>query len=367
MLLGHWQEMKAIGQASGALQALAELLPDEAERVTDSRVEMVPVTDLQKGDVVLVRPGARVPADGEVVDGAAAVDERMVTGESRPVAKTTGDKVVAGTVATDSSIRVRVDAVGEETALAGIGRLVEEAQRSRSRAQVLADRAAALLFYVATAAGLITFVAWSLFGEPRGAVERTVTVLVIACPHALGLAIPLVISISTALSASNGILIKDRLALERMRSVDVVLFDKTGTLTAARHVVGDVIAADGDVDALVEVAGAVEAESEHPLARAIVAESRRRDGSATAVEFSTMAGRGVEATVDGRRIAVGGPGVVRERSIEVPDALAQASRPWLERGASLVYVIEGAEVLGAIALEDQIRPESKEAVEGLHD
>ena len=367
MLLGHWQEMKAIGQASGALQALAELLPDEAERVTDSRVEMVPVTDLKKGDVVLVRPGARVPADGEVVDGAAAVDESMVTGESRPVAKTTGDKVVAGTVATDSSIRVRVDAVGEETALAGIGRLVEEAQRSRSRAQVLADRAAALLFYVATAAGLITFVAWSLFGEPRGAVERTVTVLVIACPHALGLAIPLVISISTALSASNGILIKDRLALERMRSVDVVLFDKTGTLTAARHVVGDVIAANGDVDALVEVAGAVEAESEHPLARAIVAESRRRDGSATAVEFSTMAGRGVEATVDGRRIAVGGPGLVRERSFEVPDALAQASRPWLERGASLVYVMEGAEVLGAIALEDQIRPESKEAVEGLHD
>ncbi|MDQ4026040.1 MAG: HAD-IC family P-type ATPase, partial [Actinomycetota bacterium] len=231
MLLGHWQEMKAIGQASNALAALAELLPDDAERVTPAGVETVPVSELRVGDVVLVRSGARVPADGRVVEGTAAVDESMLTGESRPVTKSPGDAVTAGTVAADSAIRVRVDAVGDETALAGIQRLVAEAQSSRSRAQALADRAAAFLFYVATAAGVVTYAAWAVAGEPRGAVERTVTVLVIACPHALGLAIPLVISISTALSARNGILVKDRLALERMKDVDVVLFDKTGTLT----------------------------------------------------------------------------------------------------------------------------------------
>ncbi|HEX2178464.1 MAG TPA: HAD-IC family P-type ATPase, partial [Actinomycetota bacterium] len=233
MLLGHWQEMKAIGQASDALGALAELLPDEAERITPDGTEPVPIDSLRTGDVVLVRPGGRVPADGEVTDGEADVDESMLTGESRPVAKAAGDRVVAGTVSTDSSIRVRITAVGEQTALAGIRRLVEQAQSSRSRAQALADRAAALLFYVAAVSGILTFLAWNVLGEPRGAVERTVAVLVIACPHALGLAIPLVISISTALAARNGILVKDRLALESMRQVDIVLFDKTGTLTTA--------------------------------------------------------------------------------------------------------------------------------------
>ncbi|MGH2735400.1 MAG: HAD-IC family P-type ATPase, partial [Actinomycetota bacterium] len=224
MLLGHWQEMRAIGQASGALDALAALLPDEAERVTDSGVETVPLDALETSDVVLVRSGARVPADGVIVEGAAELDESMITGESRPASKAEGDRVVAGTVATDSAIRVRVEAVGEETSLAGIQRLVEQAQQSHSRAQALADRAAAGLFYVATAAGLITLIVWALVGEPRSAIERTVTVLVIACPHALGLAIPLVIALSTALSARNGILVKDRLALERMRVVDTVLF-----------------------------------------------------------------------------------------------------------------------------------------------
>jgi len=367
MLLGHWQEMKAIGQASGALEALTELLPDEADRVTDGGIETVPVTELRKGDVVLVRPGARVPADGEVIEGEAELDESMVTGESRPVARSVGAKVVAGTVATDSSIRVRIEAVGEDTALAGIRRLVEEAQESRSRAQVLADRAAALLFYAASVAGIITYVAWTLLGEQRGAVERTVTVLIIACPHALGLAIPLVISISTALSARNGILVKDRLALERMRSVDAVLFDKTGTLTAARHVVTDFVAADGDEDSLLRIAGAVESDSEHPLARAIVAAARRRGGLAAATDFRALTGRGVEATVGGGRYAVGGPGLVRERSLEVPSELEAAAGPWRERGAAVLYVLHDAEVLGALSLEDEVRPESREAVRALHD
>jgi P-type Cu2+ transporter len=234
MVLGHWLEMRALGQASGALDALAALLPDEADRVAGDRVETVPVADLAVGDLVLVRPGGRVPADGVVTDGEAELEESMITGESRPVARGPGDRVVAGTVVTDTAVRVRVDAVGEGTALAGIRRLVSQAQASGSRAQALADRAAALLFWFALGAGLVTAVVWLALGEPDQAVERTVTVLVIACPHALGLAIPLVIAISTALAARNGILVKDRLALERMRTVDAVLFDKTGTLIEGR-------------------------------------------------------------------------------------------------------------------------------------
>src|SRR5690606_3369345 len=223
MLLGHWQEMKALGQTRSALAALAELLPDEAERVGGTGdVERVAITELAPGDVVLVRPGGRVPADGSIVDGEAELDESMITGESRPVSRGVGDRVVAGTVSTDSSIRVRVEAVGEQTTLAGIKRLVAEAQASRGRAQALADRAAALLFYVAVAAAVITFVVWMLVGEPDDAVTKTVTVLVIACPHALGLAIPLVVALSSALAARAGILVKDRLALERMRTVDTV-------------------------------------------------------------------------------------------------------------------------------------------------
>src|SRR3712207_3105488 len=244
MLLGHWMEMRAVGQASGALEALAALLPDEAERVTDSGTQKVSIEDLGEGDVVLVRSGGRVPAVGEIVEGEAELDESMITGESKPVPKGEGEMVVAGTVATDSSIRVRVTAVGEETTLAGIQRLVQEAQASSSRAQSLADRAAALLFYVATAAGVVTFFVWLALGQPARAIENTVTVLVISCPHALGLAIPLVIAISTALSARNGILVKDRLALERTRTVDTVLFDKTGTLTRGEPAVTGVAVAE---------------------------------------------------------------------------------------------------------------------------
>jgi Cu2+-exporting ATPase len=301
MLLGHWQEMRAIGQAQGALAALADLLPDEAERVgPDGAVTTVALAELVPGDVVLVRSGARVPADGAVVEGAAALDESMITGESRPVPRGPGDRVVGGTVATDSALRVRVEAVGDDTALAGIQRLVAEAQASRSRAQVLADRFAAALFWVASAAGVVTFTAWCLLGDVGAAVERTVTVLVIACPHALGLAIPLVVSLATALAARAGILVKDRLALERMRTVDVVLFDKTGTLTRGEHAVVGVAALDGDDDGLLRLAAAVESDSEHPLARAVVAAAAGAGGRVPAArDFRSLTGRGVEARVDG--------------------------------------------------------------------
>jgi Cu2+-exporting ATPase len=346
MLLGHWQEMKAIGQARGALTALAELLPDDAERVTDHGVETVALHDLRPGEVVLVRPGGRVPADGTVIEGEAELDESMVTGESRPVPKGTGDKVVAGTVATDSSLRVRVEAVGDDTALAGIRRLVAEAQASRSRAQVLADRAAALLFYVALGAGAVTFLSWLLVGEVEEAVTRTVTVLVIACPHALGLAIPLVVSLSTTISARAGVLVKDRLALERMRQVDAVLFDKTGTLTKGRHVVTEVL---GDADTL-RLAAAVEADSEHPLARAIVAAAP--SDVPAAHDLRSTAGRGVEARVGRSTVAVGGPALLRERGLE-------------SIGADL-HVVRDGRVVGGIRLADEVRPESKEAVDELH-
>jgi P-type Cu2+ transporter len=367
MLLGHWQEMKAIGQASSALAALAELLPDEAERVTEHGVKTVPISELAEGDIVLVRSGARIPADGHVIEGTADVDESMLTGESNPVLKAPGERVTAGTVATDSALRIQVDAVGDDTALAGIQRLVEEAQSSRSRAQALADRAAAFLFYVATAAGVVTYVAWSVLGEARSAVERTVTVLVIACPHALGLAIPLVITISTALSARNGILVKDRLALERMREVRVVLFDKTGTLTAARHVVADISAVDGDADAVLAMAAAVESDSEHPLARAIVHAAKGRGTIPKSTGFRSMTARGVEATVDGRRLAVGGPQLMKERGIDLPERLRSQVHAWRGRGSAVLFLVDGQRTLGAIALEDEVRKESYEAVRALHD
>ncbi|MEX1280541.1 MAG: copper-translocating P-type ATPase [Acidimicrobiia bacterium] len=367
MLLGHWVEMRAIGRARGALAALAELLPDEAERVTDGGTETVRVDELAVDDVVLVRPGARVPADGVVVGGRAEVDESMVTGESKPVPKAEGDGVAAGTVATDDSLRVRVEAVGEDTALAGIRRLVEEAQVSRSRAQALADRAAALLFYIAVGAAAITVTVWLAIDSPDQAVVRTVAVLVIACPHALGLAIPLVISISTSMAASDGILVKDRLSLERMREVDTVLFDKTGTLTAGSHRVTGVATVDRDEGDLLLLAAAVEAESEHPLARAIVAAADEHGTPPSATDISAMSGRGVKATVEGRPVSVGGPALLREHDLEVPEALADAARPWRERGAAVLHVIDDGAVVGAISLEDEVRPESREAIDRLHD
>jgi Cu2+-exporting ATPase len=367
MLLGHWQEMKALGQARSALAALAELLPDEAERVgVDGEVETVSLAELRAGDVVLVRAGGRVPADGEIVEGEAELDESMVTGESRPVAKGRGDRLVAGTVSTDSSIRLRVDAVGEETALAGIQRLVADAQASRSRAQALADRFAALLFYVAAGAALITFLVWSGLGDTDEAVTRTVTVLVIACPHALGLAIPLVVSLSSALAARAGILIKNRLALESMRTIDAVLFDKTGTLTKGEHAVVDVAGVGLDEGATLRLAGGVEADSEHPLARAIVAAARERGDVPPASDFRAITGRGVEATVDGEQYAVGGPALLRERSLTEPAELRSRTDGWRGRGAAVLYLVRGDSIVGALALEDEVRPEAKEAIDELH-
>ncbi|MEU4689583.1 copper-translocating P-type ATPase [Actinoplanes sp. NPDC023714] len=358
MLLGHWQEMKAIGQAQGALSALAALLPDAAARIgADGTVTEVPLASLAVGDRVLVRSGARVPADGRIVEGAAEVDESMITGESRPVPRRAGDRVVAGTVATDSALRVEVDAVGDDTALAGIGRLVAQAQQSRGRAQVLADRFAAGLFYVATAAGLLTFLAWWALGDPDQAVVRTVTVLVIACPHALGLAIPLVIALSTALAARAGILVKDRLALERMRTVDAVLFDKTGTLTKGAHTV--TWSSGGRA---LRIAAAVEADSEHPLAKALVAAA---GGHPRATGFRSLTGRGVQAVVDGRTYAVGGPALLRELDAVVPAPLAAPASAWSGRGAAVLYLIEDGTAIGAFALEDEVRPEARRAIADL--
>ena len=290
-----------------------------------------------------------MPADGVIVDGEAELDESMVTGESRSVAKGPGDKVVAGTVSTASAVHVRVEATGDDTFLAGIQRLVAQAQESHSGAQALADRFAALLFYVATGSGVLTFVAWALAGDVDAAVvTRTVTVLVIACPHALGLAIPLVISISTALAARAGILVKDRLALENMRTVDTVLFDKTGTLTTGQHVVRDVAGAGMSPEEVLRLGGAVEAESEHPLAKAIVAAARASGPMPVATEFRSITGRGVEANVAGKRWAVGGPALLRERNLgEAPD-LASRTAEWKTRGAAVLYLVGEGGVVGAL-------------------
>src|SRR3954447_16678734 len=352
MLLGHWLEMRALGAASGALDALAALLPDPAEKVTDDGVVEVMLHELGAGDVVLVRSGGRVPADGTVVDGQAEVDESMITGESRPVSRAVGDAVVAGTVATDNALRVRVTAVGDDTALAGIQRLVAEAQASSSRAQALADRAAAFLFYFASIAGLITFVVWALLGQLDEAVTRTVTVLVIACPHALGLAIPLVIAISTERAARAGVLVKNRLALERMRTIDAVLFDKTGTLTKGEPAVTGV-ATVGSVsdDELLNLAAAVEADSEHPLAKAIVRAHADRvpvGGRTVASEFRSLTGRGVQAVVDGSEVAVGGPAYLRESGLEQPRELDAEVAEWKARGAAVLHVVRDGQVLGAV-------------------
>ncbi|HWM73646.1 MAG TPA: heavy metal translocating P-type ATPase [Nocardioides sp.] len=373
MLLGHWQEMKAIGQAQGALAALAELLPDEAERVTDSGVETVALSDLTVDDVVLVRAGGRMPADGRIVEGEAELDESMITGESKTVLRGVDDRVVAGTVVTDTALRVRIGAVGEDTALAGIQRLVAEAQQSSGRAQLLADRFAALLFYIATGAAAVTFLVWGLLGDLNESVVRTVTVLVIACPHALGLAIPLVIALSTALAARAGILVKDRLALERMRRVDTVLFDKTGTLTRGSHIVSDVAAADGVTeDEVLRLAGGVEADSEHPLAKAIVAAATERGRPAAAADFRSLTGRGVQATIDGTRFAVGGPALHRELEVALPEELETVTKAWSRRGAAVLSLFRldhggDPEVIGAIALEDEVRPEARQAIAQLRD
>jgi Cu2+-exporting ATPase len=364
MLLGHWLEMRSLAQTTSALDSLAALLPDAAERVEGDRIVIVSPDDLAVGDVVVVRPGGSVPADGRIVDGRADVDESMITGESRPVARGVGDAVTAGTVATDSGLRVEVTAIGDDTTLAGIQRLVLEAQNSSSRAQRLADRAAGWLFWFALGAAALTAIAWTILGDPDAAVVRTITVLVIACPHALGLAIPLVVSIATERAARGGVLIKDRLALESMRSVDAVLFDKTGTLTRGEPVIV-AIAPSGDLDGdtLLRFAAAAEADSEHPLARAIVrAAAERSLVVPPASGFTSSPAVGVTATVDGRQIRVGGPRLLEE----VHGTEVDAADAWRRDGAIILHVVRDDEVVGALKLADEVRPESREAVDALH-
>ena len=368
MVLGHWMEMRAISQARGALNALARLLPDTAERVTGADSQSVPLSEVRTGDVLLIRPGARVPADGTVIEGAAEVDESMITGESKTVPKGVGARVIAGTVASGGSLRVRVTAIGDQTALSGIMRLVAAAQASGSRTQALADRAAAILFYVAVASGAVTFTYWWFSGDKAHALIRTATVLVIACPHALGLAIPLVIAIATSLGARNGLLVKDRLALERARNLDMVIFDKTGTLTRGAPAVSDVAAAPGITeDDLIGEAAAVESTSEHPLAKAIVAEARRRSvAPSSVVDFKALPGRGAEALVRGRRVVVAGPRWLTEANVPIPPELEKRTVAWRSEGKTVLYAIAQGKLLGAFAVEDEIRPESAEAVTELH-
>ena len=368
MVLGHWLEMRAISQAQGALNALAALLPDTAERVTGSDTQSVPLSELRAGDVVLVRPGARVPADGTVVEGVADVDESMITGESRTVSKGAGAGVIAGTVTSGGSLRVRVTAIGDQTALSGIMRLVAAAQASGSRTQALADRAAAILFYVAVASGALTFIYWWFSGDTEHALLRTATVLIIACPHALGLAIPLVIAIATSVGARNGLLVKDRLAIERARTLDTVIFDKTGTLTRGTPAVSDVVAASGIGESdLISQAAAVESSSEHPLAKAIVAAAKHRGLTlSTAADFKALPGRGAQALVQGKTVVVGGPRLLTEARVSVPPEVEKMTAAWVEEGKTVLYALAEGRLLGAFAVEDEIRPESVAAITELH-
>ncbi len=364
MLLGHWIEMRSLAQTSSALESLAALLPDEAERVDGDTIATVAPADLKVDDIVIVRPGSRVPADGTVTEGTADVDESMITGESRPVSRGPGAPVVAGTVATDTAIRVRISAVGDDTALAGIQRLVTEAQNSTSPAQRIADTAAGWLFWFALGAGIITAIVWTLVGSPNDAIIRTITVLVIACPHALGLAIPLVVAISTERAAKAGVLVKDRLALESMRTVTSVLFDKTGTLTKGEPTVSHILTTGTHTDdEVLSWAAAAEGDSEHPLAKAITHAAQARDlpvGRASDFQASTAVG--VTATIDGRRVSVGGPSMLRANDLE---PLTEAEQ-WKKDGAIILHVLADGDVIGAIGLADEIRPESRQAVDALH-
>jgi Cu2+-exporting ATPase len=370
MLLGHWLEMRSVRQASGALSELAKLMPDTAERLrADGSVETVPADRLRPGELVLVRPGASVPADGDVVDGGSDVNEAMITGESKPVTKEPGAKVIAGTINGAGSLRVRVSATGSETALAGIMRLVEQAQQSKSRTQVLADQAAGWLFYIALAVAAMTAVAWTIaIGFDVDVIARVATVLVTACPHALGLAIPLVVAITTAMGASTGILVRDRLALEAARDIDTVIFDKTGTLTRGEFGVVGMATADGwDEPRALALTAAVEGDSEHTIARSIRRSAEERKLALPAVTgFEALQGRGVRAQADGQVIQVGGPRLLVGLHLALPDRLAAFERQASSKGQSVVHLVVDGRPVASLALADVIRPESHEAVRRLH-
>ena len=370
MLLGHWMEMRSITQAQGALKELAKLLPGTATRVVDDRLEQVELSALREGDLLLVRPGASIPADGAVQEGRSSVNEAMVTGESVPVTKEPGAEVIAGTVNGEGSLRVRVTRTGERTALAGIMRLVAQAQTSRSRAQVVADRAAFFLTIVAIASAAVTGVVWALLDAPAAfTIERVVTVLVIACPHALGLAVPLVVAISTTMGARNGLLVRDRRGLEEARNLTAVVFDKTGTLTLGEHRVVAMQTADGlpDNEAL-RLAASVERDAEHPVARAIVKSAEERGlKPPRAADFQAIPGHGVQASVEGRTLFEGGPNLLRRLDVTPPPQLATFADEAAARGQGVIYLVEGRRALAAFAVADAVRPESRDAVRSLHD
>lgn len=371
MLLGHWLEMRSITQAQGALQELARLLPTMALRL-DANDEMkeVEVKDLRNGDRILIRPGASIPADGVVRSGKSSVNESMITGESRLISKHEGDKVIAGTLNEEGSLRVEITGTGDNTALAGIMRLVEQAQNSRSLAQTLADRAAYFLTLIALGIAVLTLLIWLVLGaSTEFTVTRMVTVLVIACPHALGLAIPLVIAISTTLGARNGLLVRDRRGLEEARNIDIVVFDKTGTLTLGEHRVIETVTANQLTtnDAL-RLAAAVEHDSEHPIAKAIyVTATERGMDVPQARNFASSAGQGVQAEVEGRQLRVGGPELLKSLNVVLPEEFTQASALFDKRGQSSIYLLEGASPLALFAIADAVRPESREAIARLHE
>jgi Cu2+-exporting ATPase len=371
MLLGHWIEMRSVRQASGALDELARLMPDTAERLRpDGSSEQVSVQTLREGDLLLIRPGAGVPADGLVEEGESEVNEAMITGESRPVSKEPGAEVIAGTINDTGSLRVRVTAVGDRTALAGIMRLVEDAQQSKSRTQVLADRAAGWLFYIALGAAVLTAISWTIaIGFNVQVIERVATVLVIACPHALGLAVPLVVAITTALGARHGILVRDRRALETARLIDTVIFDKTGTLTRGEFGVVQMITADGwEQDRALALAAAIEGDSEHTMARAIVQAAQDRSLPLPPVtSFEAIKGRGVQAQTDGHTVYVGGPRLLEALALDLTPELAEFTARASAQGQSVIYLIQDKEIVAGLALADVIRAESREAVAGLHD
>ena len=371
MLLGHWIEMRSIAQAQGALKELAKLLPNTAVRVIGDRTEEVTVDQLREGDLVLVRPGAGVPADGIVRQGTSTVNESMITGESQPVEKREGVTVIAGTINGAGSLRVEVTGTGERTALAGIMRLVAQAQTSRSRAQALADRAAFILTLVALGSGVLTFIAWMAIrpDDPAFAIERLVTVLVIACPHALGLAIPLVVAISTTLGARSGLLVRDRRGLEEARNLNAVVFDKTGTLTLGEHRVVDIATTNGITpDEALRLSAAMERDSEHPVARAIVKSAEDRGLQVpSASDFGYIPGRGVHGMVEGRSLSAGGPNLLASLDVEPDATIREAGERAAAKGQGTIYLVEGARVLAAFAVADAVRPESCEAITRLHE
>lgn len=367
MVFGHWMEMKSISSAQDALSQLAKLLPDTAELMVNGETKTIPVSELKLGDIVLIRPGSKIPADCQVVEGKSEVNESMITGESAYIKKFQGEEIVAGTINGSGSLTAKVNKIGQDTALAGIMHLVAEAQKSKSKAQLLADRAAFYLTIAAVIAGIATMIAWLAAGQSVGfALQRTVTVLIIACPHALGLAIPLVVAISTSLAARSGLLVRQRMALESARNIDVVLFDKTGTLTKGERGVTDIWAETISENELLSIAASAENKSEHVIAAAIVRAARENGAPyGDAKDFSAIPGHGVKAVVNGNQVFVGGPNMLAANNFEVPQGMASKAELASIQGKTAVYVVEKNKVIGVLALADVIRDESKQAVRGL--